>query len=663
MSEPLNEAYFEIESILNNLSLKYTQIGKQNEENLKKFQQSEQIVEDLEHIKKLEDTFITTYGFDKLKELNELKNEYNINEEYVVNEVLNIQSINRNISKTLYNRNHKKVEPIFMKLILGLSFIRDNKENLKNIDLENLTFQFKKSLIKLLSFVNKDVLNNKFTIMGNRFKPKDNEEDLLLHENLISFVVYEVSPFFKMTSVIETYFNQTTFFSRDVPSMNTDLFNRYFKERYERNYKKLELLLKQLEDEDKVDDKQLQLTNFNNDLNTFIIQEYEIYNSLLSYSFKKENEPTVLNEENELILQKKTIDIDNSVILNTVSFNDRFIKYLQAILNDLLFLKKFNNFINNFSLDDIITGVYSYNRYFEYDEKEIEGNPNELLNSIDYKSLVRPLLENFHIRLFKLIKSKLCDFDQISKETLLSVFDLLVKIYDILPLSAFTNFLNYILPKLLEKEFKNSSEYDEEAAEKNILQNLTENVFFILVIQNFIKNFELDIDALNDTIPFDNVSLTTATTISRPAKTITSTNSIDFLSSVFSSLVSSLIKNEIESIFNNRFEIHSDEDYLKLNEFLLIDLKKVYLTHYKNLQSTLEQLNEVIDDEEEPLGEAALEQSLTISLAVPDEDISEFLSNYKTNLDFQILSIYSQLSKINGEKLVSLDTLKEAIEL
>lgn len=660
MNEAFNEAYFEIESILNKLSLKYTQVGKQNEENLKKFHQSEQIVEDLEHIKNLEDTFISTYGFDKLKELNQLKNEYNINEEYVVNEVLNIQSINRNISKTLYNRNHKKVEPIFMKLIVGLSFIKDNKENLKNIDLENLTFQFKKSLIKLLSFVNKDVLNNKLTIMGNRFKPKDNEEDLLLHENLISFVVYEVSPFFKMTSVIETYFNQTTFFSRDVPSMNTDLFNRYFKERYDGNYKKLELLLKQLADEDKADDKQLQLTNFNNDLNTFIIQEYEIYQSLLSYSFKEENETTVLNGENLLLLQKKTIAIENSVILVSVGFNDRFIKYLQAILNDLLFLKKFNIFINNFSLDDIITGVYSYNRYFEYDEKETEGNSNGVTNSIDYKSLVRPLLENFHIRLFKLIKLKLSGFEIISKESLLSVFDLLVKIYDILPLSAFTNFLNYILPELLEKEFKNTSESIEE---KNKVKILTENIFVILVIQNFIKNFELDIDALNDNIPFDNMSLTTATTISRPSKTTTSINSIDFMSSIFSSFVSSLIKNEIESIFKNRFEIHSDEDYLKLNEFLLIDLKKVYSAHYKELKSILEQLNKVVDDATELSGEGALEQNLTISLAVPDEDISEFLSNFKTKLDFQILSTYSQLSKINGEKLVSLDTLKEAIEL
>ncbi|KAL6926992.1 hypothetical protein ACO0SA_004078 [Hanseniaspora valbyensis] len=670
MSTFENNEYVEIENALTKLSLKYNQLDEINNQNLLKFEHnSEQIFQDLEKVNKLEEAFITKYGFDELKEIDKLKDEYNLNEEYVVNEILNIQTINKSISKLLYNKNYKKVEPIFIKLILGLSFIKDNKDKLKNIDLENLTFQFKKSLTKLLMFVNKEILNNKFIIMSNRFKIDGNEEDLLVNENLINFISSDIAAFFKMTSVIETYFNESQFFNRDVVNMNNDLFNRYFKARYDYSYKKLDSFLKQLETEGS-EDKQLLLTNFNNDFNSFILQEYSVYENLLNYEYKPTIESTILNEQNAQHLKKKNITISNTEILKKIYFNDRFAKYLQSILNDLQFLKKLNILLNDFGLDDVIMGIYSYNRYFEYEDEEVEeingvslsDHSSDLMKKFDYKSLVKPLLENFHIKLFKLIKTNLESINKVSKESLLTLFKILVKIYDILPLSIFTNFLNYILSTLLQKKLIDNSvnieDDDEEEEEVDKEVTLKENIFFILVIQHFIKNFELDIDHLNNNMPFDNISLSTIATTTKTANSNTNVNSINVLSSIFTDLVSKLIKNEIHSIFRSRLEIHSNNDYLKLNEFILIDLKQVYSEHYKKLEDTLFTMNKEIDAG----NDNSSEDTLYISLAVPDDDILEFLSNYKFKLNFQILSTYSQLSKINGEELVSLETLKEAIE-
>ncbi|OBA22641.1 hypothetical protein HANVADRAFT_4619, partial [Hanseniaspora valbyensis NRRL Y-1626] len=414
-----NNEYLEIENVLNKLSLKYNQLDEINNQNLSKFEHnSEQIFQDLEKVNKLEQAFITKYGFDELKEIDKLKDEYNLNEEYVVNEILNIQTINKSISKLLYNKNYKKVEPIFIKLILGLSFIKDNKDKLKNIDLENLSFQFKKSLTKLLMFVNKEILNNKFIIMSNRFKIDGNEEDLLVNENLINFISSDIAPFFQN--------------DKYVVNMNNDLFNRYFKERYDDSYKKLDSFLKQLEKEGS-EDKQLLLTNFNNDFNSFILQEYSVYENLLNYEYKPTIESTILNENNAQSLKKKNITISNIEILKKIYFNDRFVKYLQSILNDLQFLKKLNILINDFGLDDVIMGIYSYNRYFEYEDEEVEkingvslsDQSCDLMKKFDYKSLVKPLLENFHIKLFKLIKTNLESINKVSKESLLTLFKIL----------------------------------------------------------------------------------------------------------------------------------------------------------------------------------------------------------------------------------------------
>ncbi|OBA24613.1 hypothetical protein HANVADRAFT_106972 [Hanseniaspora valbyensis NRRL Y-1626] len=313
-------------------------------------------------------------------------------------------------------------------------------------------------------------------------------------------------------------------------------------------------------------------------------------------------------------------------------------------------------------------GIYSYNRYFEYEDEEVEkingvslsDQSCDLMKKFDYKSLVKPLLENFHIKLFKLIKTNLESINKVSKESLLTLFKILVKIYDILPLSIFTNFLNYILSTLLQKKLTDNSFNIEDDEEEEIDKEgtLKENIFFILVIQHFIKNFELDIDHLNNNMPFDNISLSTIATTTKTANSNTNVNSINVLSSIFTDLISKLIKNEIRSIFRSRLEIHSNDDYLKLNEFILIDLKQVYSEHYKKLEDTLLTMNKEIDSGNDNSGE----DTLCISLAVPDDDVLEFLSNYKFKMNFQILSTYSQLSKINGEELVSLETLKEAIE-
>ncbi|XBW36174.1 hypothetical protein QEN19_001754 [Hanseniaspora menglaensis] len=654
--------YFEIEDILQKLSLRYAEIANENDENLLKFESnSVQIIDNMETVQKLEDAFIKKYDFDKIKEIKQMKNEHNLYEEYVVGNILNIQNINKSISKLLYNKNYKKVEPIFNKIILGLAFVEDNKENLKAIDQENLTFQFKKSLVRLLMFVNKEVLNTKFTIMEKRFKVNKEEEDLLMNENLMVFIASEIAPFFKMTSITETYFNKSQFFNRDIINMNNDLFIRYFTARYQQNFEKINLLLNQLENEDNESGKQLLLINFNNDLKSFIAQEYAIFENLLSYKFEETEEDTVLNEYNSSKLKKKQIEIKDIEIVEKINFNNRFVQYLQNILNDLQFLKKINNLIISLSLDDVIMGVYSYNKYFEYDNDNQKDSLSETIEAgsfkkINFKNLVQPLLENFHIRLFKLIKKQLNEIEEINKDSLLSIFDVLIKIYDILSLPIFTNFLNYIITTILQNNLK--CQDDEKMPESK----LQEKLFFILVIQNFIKNFELDIESLHNNIQFDSVSLSTVATTSKSTDNNLNLNSIEVLSSVFTSLVSKLINNNIKFIFKNKFEIHSNEDYLKLNEFILIDLKQVYRDKYKDLETKFLLFNKNIDVKKDIENIEDVNSDLSISLAIPSNDIAEFLSSFKNKLNLQILLTYSQLSKINTEELVSVDTLKEAIE-